>query len=117
MSYTYKQVIDAAMSADITGDPIDCGGSIVTYTFSWPETDSPIGTIDFEVCNNRDYRDRDSEIWVPLGVAVTDQPAGTADTIAVTLKDVGFQAIRPKYTRTSGGTGATMRAFVNVRKA
>lgn len=123
MSNVNAEVIRSVdMGATITGSPTvmpGASGCSVFYIFKWPATGSPIGTLGFDVTGNYNSANPadPNTVWVDSGFSILTHPNGTADDSKVLIPSFPGQAIRPKYTRTSGGSGAALRCWVNVRTA
>ena len=94
-----------------------CGRRRVSAEISWPATGTPVGTLSIELSNAV------SPVLATVGrvfpvanfdVAPT-QPTGGAD-FTVMAFDADLFWVRVAYTRTSGGTGATLLANLCLKE-
>lgn len=84
---------------------------------AWPATGTPIGTLSIELTS--DPTDATRVVVVDTGnfVPAPTQPSGTADrTVFDDLRTCESHG-RVRYTKTSGGTGATLTVTVNGKSA
>lgn len=101
-------LVAASMAADVIGDPIQVGPlARLRLDVAW--TGTPTGTFTLEA------RTLDGSTWrtVPgASLEFTSQPAGSAGVLMPYWYQMqGFDAVRLRYTRTSG-TGALSVAYV-----
>lgn len=85
--------------------------------FSWPATGSPNGTIAIQCSNSYDPILNPSATFytVTPSPAVTN-PAGSAGSFATTLSQLPYAWMRVLYTRSSGGTGATLSIYLTAKE-
>jgi len=102
-------------AAKLVSDWIPCGAPNLSIEAVWPVTGTPIGALSLEVTN------RPNPTWETEGTpydsanfpVAPNQPAGTAGrTIMLLERATGY--VRLVHTKTSGGTGATLEAFIAV---
>ena len=109
----YPVINAQSMASNITGTPtIIQKIPLLSYTAKWTGS-SPVGTLKFQVSDdyalNSDGSVANAGTWNDLPVylqgsgIVTSIPiSGNSDNGAVDIKELGFYAVRPVYTATSG---------------
>lgn len=102
----FKVVTDGDMSDDIVSKPtIISNVSMISYDVSWTGT-SPVGTVSVEISNtyseNVDGSVRDAGNWTALPLGGSVAVSGDSDSGAIDIDASGFNAVRFKYTSTSG---------------
>lgn len=108
-----KRVINAQdMGASITGGAVDCrDADLVSLHATWTATGTPVGAFSFEGSNNADLA-RGTGDWEPITLDYPPtNPSGAAGSWLLRIAEYGYRYIRPKYTRTSGGSGAVLNMW------
>lgn len=83
---------------------------------SWPSTGSPNGTITIEGSNSYDAIKNTGSFYSLTFSPTLTQPAGSAGGYLVSLEQFPYAWLRVTYTRSSGGTGATLSAYVTAKE-
>lgn len=90
--------------------PVPRGAKRLALDFGWTATGTPVGTFSVEVTNNKDAASGVVLGSQGVGYTVTfgTQPAGSAGGMILDNLTTACDYIALVYTRTSGGTGATV---------
>ena len=113
-----RLVEDVAMTATITSAALSLRHvDKAALQCSWPATGTPIGTLTLQGSCDPGHDGQQKPVpanWSTIdgtSVAVT----GAAGDMLYNIQNPGYKWLRLVYTRTSGGTGAVLNVYANVK--
>jgi hypothetical protein len=112
------KLVSLDMSATGTTTPINIQYlDNVGIEFSWPSTGSPNGTIAIQCSNAYDPTENPSATFYTVTPSPTvTNPTGAAGSFITTLSQLPYRWLRISYTRSSGGTGASLSIWISAKE-
>lgn len=106
--YDYRAIVDGDMSqASITGDVTTVGQlDVVTYNVEWSGAQATNGNLTIEFSNDK------GATWKTLSFGSVPALDTAADHHELIIQAVGFDLLRPVYTRTNVSASGTLNVRV-----